>query len=131
MPGGLFSILGVARLKSYLESLGRYAGVQAALTAALLVLITLAAGFGITALTIWLVELYGAALAFAFVAAGFVVVALVLQLVLTVRKRRRAARVAPLLGQNDQTDQAGMSDQTALGSIAAIAVIGYLLGRRI
>jgi uncharacterized PurR-regulated membrane protein YhhQ (DUF165 family) len=123
MAGGLISALGLARLKAQLESLGRYAAAQAALTAVLVTLAGLAAVFGVAALTIWLAELFGAALALAIVAAGFLVAALITQLVITVRKRRRAQR-APLMAEGEASDQA------ALGSIAMMAVVGYLLGRR-
>lgn len=124
MPGGLLSALGVARLKTYLQALGRYAGVQALLIVSLVVLIALAAGFGVTALTIWLASEVGAAAAFAAVAGGFLVVALLLQVAIVLRKRKRERR-APLSSGTEP------SDQMAFGSIAALAVIGYLLGRRL
>ncbi len=123
MPGGLLTALGVARFKAHLEAWGRYAGVQALLISALVVLVVVAAGFAVAALTIWLSAQLGAAAAFAVVAAGLLALALLLQIVILVRKRKKA-RVAPLFGDGDR------SDQVAFGSLAAIAVIGYLLGRR-
>ena len=125
MLGSLISALGAARLKSHLEALGRYAGVQALLVLALVLLLALAAGFGVTAVTIWLSDQLGAAVGFLVVATGFLVLALVVQIVVMVRKQRhrRAAR-QPLFSESERSDQA------AFGSIAAFAVIGYLLGRR-
>lgn len=122
MPDGLLSILGIAGLKSYVVSLGRYAGVQLGLIAALLVTLGLAAGFSVTATTIWLASLWGAAVAFAVVGAGFLVAALLLEVVILVRRNRRPGIAPPY-----KTDMPG--DQV-LGSIAAMAIIGYLLGRR-
>ena len=124
MPGGLISALGLARLKVYLESLGRYLGLQAVLILALSLLLVLAAGFGVTALTIWLTTQLGAATAFAVVASGFFVVALLVQVAILVRKRKRT-RYAAAFGAEVQ------SDQMAFGSVAAMAVIGYLLGRQV
>lgn len=126
-PGTLSAALGVARLKSHLEALGRYAGVQVLLAVAMALLVALAAGFGVTALTIWLADRFGAAAAFATVAAGFLVLALLVQIVLNVRRRRHQRRRGarePLFSDKERSDQA------AFGSIAAFAVIGYLLGRR-
>jgi hypothetical protein len=123
MPGGLISALGLVRLKTYLESLGRYAAIQAALAAVLGALLVLTAGFGVTALTIWLAQQLGAAAAFAIVGAGFLMMALLLEVVIVTRKRKRPAGQL-LFGDKEP------SDQVALGSIAALAVIGYLLGRR-
>ncbi len=121
MGGGLISALGVARLTTYLQALGRYVGVQAVLIVSLLVLVALAAGFGVTALTIWLASELGAAAAFAAVAGGFLVVALLLQVAIALRRRRRRPSLS---------NGAEHSDQLTFGSIAALAVIGYLLGRR-
>ena len=125
MLGSLISALGAARLKSHVEALGRYVGVQALLVFVLLLLLALAAGFGVTALTIWLSNQLGAAAAFTVVAAGFLVLALVMQATVIVHKQRHQRAVRqPLFGDSERSDQA------AFGSIAAFAVIGYLLGRR-
>ena len=121
---GSLSALGIGRLKSYLESLGRYAGIPAVLIGALLGMIVLALGFGVTALAIWLSSLWGAAIAFAVVGAGFLVAALLLEVIVMVRKNRRTKIVPPY-----RADMA--SDQAAFGSVAAMAIIGYILGRRI
>jgi hypothetical protein len=123
MPSSLLSAVSLMRLKSQLQSLGRYAAVQGVLLAVLGVLLTLAVGFGITAATIWLATQLGAAAAFAIVAAVLVVVAMPVQIAIVVRKRQRVARPS-LLGEGEP------SAQMALGSLAALAVIGYLLGRR-
>ena len=125
MLGSLISAFGAARLKSHVEALGRYVGVQALLVSVLMLLLALAAGFGVTALTIWLSNQLGAAAAFTVVAAGFLVLALLVQATVMVHKqrRRRTAR-EPLFSESERLDQA------AFGSIAAFAVIGYLLGRR-
>ena len=124
MPGGLISALGLARLEVHLESLGRYLGLQALLISALLLLLVLAGGFGVTALTIWLTTQLGTATAFAVVAAGFLMVALLVQVVILVLKARRR-RYAAAFGAEVQ------SDQMAFGSVAAMAFIGYLLGRQV
>ena len=59
------------------------------------------------------------------VAAGFLVLALVVQATVIVHKQRHQRAVRqPLFGDSERSDQA------AFGSIAAFAVIGYLLGRR-
>ncbi len=125
MLGSLISALGAARLKSHVEALARYAGVQALLVSVLMLLLVAAAGFGVTALTIWLSDQLGAAAGFLVVAAGFLVLALVVQIVVMVRRQRhRRAMRRPLFSESER------SDQVAFGSIAAFAVIGYLLGRR-
>lgn len=122
MPDGLLSILGIAGLKSYVVSLGRYAGIQMGLVAALLVTLALAAGFGVAAITIWLASLWGAAVAFAVVGAGFFVAALLLEVVILLRRNRRPGIVPPF--------KADMPGDQVLGTIAAMAIVGYLLGRR-
>ena len=99
---------------------------QVLLISVLLVLATLAAAFGLTALTIWLSTLFGAAIAFAIVAAGFLVLAVAVQVAVTIHRQRRKRAASPLLGSAGET-----SDQAAFGSIAAFALIGYLLGRRV
>ncbi len=125
MPGGLLLVLG-ERLKSYLELLGRYAAVQTVLALALLALIVLAAGFGVTALTIWLAGLWGPAPAFAAVGAGFLVVALLLEVVIVVRRRGRNKHAPSFKAKADMPPE-----QAAFGSVAAMAVIGYLIGRQL
>lgn len=124
MPDWLISVLGAARLKSYLTSLGRYAAAQMVLFVALLMLIGLAAIFALTALTIWLVTLWGLAIAFAAVAGGFLVLALLLEIVIVVRQSRWKKRTSAPRPEMP-------SDQAAFGSIAAIAIIGYVLGRQL
>ncbi len=129
MPGGLLSALGIVRLKNYLASLGRYVVGQAVLLAGLLLMIVLALGFGVTALTIWLAEQWGPAIAFGVVAGGFLVLALILEVIMVVRRMGRAdaARKQPAAAFG-----AGMPpDQMAFGSVAAMAVLGYILGRQI
>lgn len=115
--------LALARLKIHLGSLARHAGMQALLLSVLLVLLALAGGFSVTAATIWLADRLGAAAAFAIVAAGALMAALLVHLAIVFRQRRWARRPA-LFGDKERSDQA------ALGSIAVLTVIGYLLGRR-
>ena len=127
--GGILSALGVVRLKNYLESVGRYAVIQIVLLAGMLLMIVMALGFGVTALTIWLTEQWGAPLAFAAVAAGFLLFAVVIQIIMTANKNARA--------KNEPTAKVSASaadvppDQVAFGSVAAMAVIGYILGRQL
>lgn len=122
MPG-LLSILGIVQLKAQLESLGRYAGAQAILLGTLMVLILAAVGFGVAALTVWLSALWGTAAALAAVAGGFVVVALLLEVVIVLRKNARAKHARPFVAD-------APPDQAALGSVAAMALVGYLIGRQ-
>lgn len=126
MPDWLISVLNVARLKAYVASAGRYAAVQAVLFLVLMVLIGLAAAFALTALTIWLVTLWGLAIAFAAMAGGFLVVALLLEIVIVVRRRRWNKRKRTSAPRSEMP-----SDQAAFGTIAAIAIIGYVLGRQL
>ncbi len=123
MPGGLLTALGALRLRIYLKSLARHVGAQAALLAVLLLMLLLAGGFGVTAVTIWLADQLGAAAAFAIEAAGALMAALAIYLVVALRRQKWARRPALF-------SDAERSEQAALGSIAVLAVIGYFLGRR-
>jgi hypothetical protein len=125
MAAWLISTLGLGALRGDLKTFGRYIGGQALILLALLTLAVIAAGFGLTAVTLWLTAQVGAAAAFAIVAAGLCVLAVGLQVVLTVRRRRRASRPGVRMADRLQSNEA------AIGSIAALALVGYLLGRRL
>jgi hypothetical protein len=128
MPG-LLSLLGIAQLKAQLESLGRYAGAQAILVGSLAVLIVAAVGFALAALTVWLSEQWGPAAALAAVAGGLVVVALLLEVVIVLRKNARTKHARAFVA-DAPPDQAALG-QAAFGSVAAVAILGYILGRQI
>ena len=123
MPGGLLAALGIARLRAYVESLARYVVGQTLLATTALVFLAVAVAFAVTALTIWLTSLFGAAVAFVILAGGFLLMALVLLVAMSIRKHGQARRTATL-GESPQPNQA------ALAAVAAVAAIGYLLGRR-
>ncbi len=124
MANWLISTLGLAALKGELKSFASYVGGQAILLVALLALAVVAAGFGLTAVTIWLAGEVGAAAAFAIVAAGLLAIVIALQVAITVRSRRRARRPTARIADGLQ------SNEVAIGAVAALALAGYLLGRR-
>ncbi len=122
MPGGLLAALGVARLKAYVESTARYVAGQTLLATTALLFLAVSVAFAVTALTIWLTSLLGAAAAFAIVAGGLFLVALVLLMTMSIRKHSQVRRTTGL-GESAQPNQ------VALAAVAAVAAIGYVLGR--
>jgi hypothetical protein len=96
---------------------------QTLLATTALVFLAAAVAFAVAALAIWLTSLFGAAVALAILAGGFLLMALVLLMAMSIRKHGQARRTATL-GESPQPNQA------ALAAVAAVAAIGYLLGRR-
>lgn len=130
----LISAIGFATLKDEARQFAGRLARNLALAAAIAVLWVIAFGFGLAALTIWLADVLGAAAACTIIAAALAVIGLALQLTLalTNRKHRSQARSSvrfPGLGASAGGEPAG--DGQALGSIALIALAGYLLGRQI
>jgi Na+-transporting methylmalonyl-CoA/oxaloacetate decarboxylase gamma subunit len=97
-----------------------------------------AAGFATAALTVKLVELYGAALAYAVMAALFAVIGLVIMAIVNTGTAEPEADASPAAASDDSAQSDGSADDTAdvfppelrsvLASVAPAALPGVLRG---
>lgn len=130
MLGQLISAVGLAALKGEAAAAAQRAGKRTALYVLAVILWVTALGFLVAALTIWLAGKLGAVAACVIVAAALAVIGLAVQLglMLTSRRRRQSGinLSAPGLSATGQAGGVG-SD---IGSLAVVAVIGWLLGRQ-
>jgi hypothetical protein len=129
MLNWLISSVGAGLLKGEISARLQRAGRHAALIALAGLLWLTAVGFALGAFVTWLSEQVGAVAACGIVAAGFAVLALIIQLTLRLSRGPRAQpQASPLFsGLPGSEELAGASP---LGMVAVIAVLGYLLGRQ-
>jgi hypothetical protein len=131
MLGRLISTIGLSALKNQVTSAAERTGRRAGLYALAAVLWLTAFGFLLAALAVWLTRLWGPIAAYAVVAAGLAVVALIVHLIIALSARRQpqsdfGAALAGLAAPAGAPAGPG-SD---IGALAVVAVVGWLLGRR-
>jgi len=121
----LISAVGFAALKGEMSAMVRRASLRAGLTLFVILLWLGAFGFAVAALAVWLAAELGVIAACGILAAGFLVVGLVIQIALAIsaRKHARAPIRMPLSTDGQAPDISG------LGSLAIVGIAGFLLGR--
>lgn len=120
----------LAALRGEVAAIARRTSRRAMLTAIAVLLWALVAGFLLAAFVVWLSGVLGPIWACAIVAAAFAAVALVLHLVAARMARdqpwvRFKAHVRELVEAAGQ----GAVEEGAVGALAVIALVGYILGR--
>jgi hypothetical protein len=127
----LISTIGLAALKGEVSAMASRAAQRSFLHVIAFLLFVLAFGFALAAFTIWLAGVVGVIYACAIVAAVFAVVGIAIQISLAMTKRRpqSASPLADLAGPA----AAGVAAQSGgiLGSLAIVAIVGWLLGRQL
>jgi hypothetical protein len=128
----LISAIGLAALKDEASSIARRAGNRTIVVGLLAVVWLTASGFALGALAVWLSHELGVVAACAIIAAALAAVGVAIQLALTLRARRklRDGVRAPFAGLTAGTDSARGAGGD-LSSVAAVAIVGYLLGRQL
>lgn len=130
MLGRLISTIGLSALKSEITSAAERTGRRAALYAVAAILWLTTIGFLLAALAIWLTGLWGPIAACAAVAGGLAVLALIVHLVLALSARRRPrSDFGATLGLSTPAGAAARPGGD-IGALAIVAVVGWLLGRR-
>jgi hypothetical protein len=130
----LISAIGFAALKGEVSSVARRVGNRALLVALLALLWVTAFGLALAALTVWLSALVGVAAACGIVATGVALVGLIILLVMIFgnRTESKAAPVGlPFPGLTANPGGTPRIDGSSLGSMAVVAIAGYLLGRQL
>lgn len=133
MLGRLISTIGLSALKNQVTTAAERTGRRAGLYALAAVLWLTASGFLLAALAVWLTRLWGPIAAYAVVAAGLAVVALIVHLIiaLSARRRPRSDFSATLSGLGLVAPAGAAAGPGAdIGALAVVAVVGWLLGRR-
>ena len=128
----LISVIGLAALKGEVWAIAGRVTIRALLTALVFVLWLTASGFAVAALAIWLAAKLGVIVACAIVAAGLALTGLAIEFGLMLNARRHRSRTTKVL-QGAIPRPAGSlhRDLGRLGSMAIIAVAGYLLSRQL
>lgn len=137
--GSILTALGLAALKGEAKAAARRVGRRAAFAATTIVLLVLAFSFGLAALTVWLAGLVGVIWALLIIAAAMLVLALIVQFIayLSDRNPPRRQRFRPQmaaaadLGQAASDEDAEAPTGSAVGSLAVIAVVGFVLARQL
>lgn len=131
MLGHLISAIGFSALKTEVTNAAERTGRRAGLYGLAAVLWLTAFGFLLAALAVWLTRLWGPIAAYAVVAAGLAVAALIVHLVVALSARRRPQSdfSAALAGLAAPTGTAA-GPGSDIGALAVVAVVGWLLGRR-
>jgi hypothetical protein len=134
MLGRLASTIALSALGSNVSAMAERAGKRAALLAVAALLWLTALGFLVAALAVWLTRLVDPIMAYAIVAAGLAVIALLVHLGMALSARRRprsdfgatlAGLAAPAGSASGPTAGAGGD----IGALAVVAVVGWLIGR--
>ncbi len=136
MPfGPLLAALGVAAIKSEVRATARRVGRRVALGAVTALLMLLAFGFALAAFAVWLSGEVGAVVALIIVAAGALVLALIIRGVAMLADRQRPYRpaTAPPLAETLAGEGAGEEPPagSAMGSMAVVALVGFILAQRL
>lgn len=133
--GGLLKAasVGVAIARSRARAAIRNAVKQAVFASIVLVLLVLAFGFGLGCFTVWLSHEIGTVPALGFIALGFLVIAIIVYVIWRVSGQQPAParRRSPIADAFDEK-KAGHEPPpgSALGSLAMVALVGYLMGRQ-
>ena len=129
----LISTIGLAALKGEITAAASRAGKRSALYFVAAIAWLVALGFLVAALTIWLSNWLGPIAACGIIAGVLIVVGVAIQVGLAITSRRRDPPAVDPLAALGAPAAAGAAVQAAggtLGSLALIAVIGWLLGRQ-
>lgn len=134
MLARLASTIALSALRDDMSAMAGRAGKRAAFHAVAAVLWLTAFGFLVAALAIWLNRIVDPILAYAILAAGLAVVALLVHLGLALSGRRRprsdfGAILAGLTAPAGSSSGASAGPGGDIGALAVVAVIGWLLGR--
>jgi hypothetical protein len=128
----LVSAVGLAALKGEASAIARRVTIRASLTALGAVLWLTALGFAVAALAVLLSAELGVIPACAIIAGGLAVVGLAILVGLRLGAGRRRRRMPkPLAGLSSGLGGSPGADIGGLGSLAVIAIAGYLLGRQL
>lgn len=130
MLSQLISAVGLAALRGEAVAAAQRTARRSALYVAMAILWIVALGFLVAALTVWLASVVGPAIACVAVAAGFIVLALVIQVVLVVSSRRKKSREFNFSAPGLSATASTSGPATDIGALAAVAVVGWLLGRQ-
>ena len=140
MLGSVLSAIGLAALKIEARAIAQRVARQAALGVATGLLVLTALGLALAALTVWLAGLIGTIWALLAVAGGLLLIAAILQIVARAGSPRRRPRPAdappPRRPAPREPEEESAQDPeqpppgSALGSVAVVAVAGFLLARQ-
>jgi len=125
MIARLLSTLGLATVRNELAARARRARRQAILIAFAILFLLIAIGYGLATLTAWLAGLLGPIAAYGIIAGVFAFLALIVMLISAAGSGRE--RPAPPRPRPEPA--AAEADDNVLGSLAAIVIAGYMLGR--
>jgi hypothetical protein len=126
----LLSAVGLTALKAELTTMARRARQRFILFAVAAILWVVAFGFALAALTVWLAGVFGPMAAYLIIAAAFAVIAVALLLIASAVSRREPQQsVAALLAEVQKAGNANAP--TDAGSLAIIALAGYVMGREL
>ena len=140
MLGVLAKAVGLAFAKEQAEAAMRRTARKVALGAAMAFFLALAFGFGLAAFTVWLSRRVGTIDALTIVAAAALAVALIFYVIVALSERqkpvRRAAAMPPPVAETFADINVGSRTSTPpagseLGSIAVIALVGFVLARQL
>jgi hypothetical protein len=133
--GGLLKAasVGVAIARSRARAAIRNAVKQAVFASIVLVLLVLAFGFGLGCFTVWLSHEIGTVPALGFIALGFLVIAIIVYVIWRVSSQPAPARRRSPIADSFDEKKRGQEPPpgSALGSLAVVALVGYLMGRQI
>lgn len=136
--GALLSVVGLAAVKAEAKATARRMGRQAAVAGVTALLLLAAIGLALAALTVWLAGEVGTIWALLIVAGGLVVIAAIVQIAVRLADGRRPSRrpfvAPPPPPMGDPLRGAGVEEPpagSALGAVAAVAVVGFLLARQL
>jgi len=127
----LISTIGVTALKGEVSAMIKRASRRAALTAVAFLLWLVAFGFALAAFVVWLSAQLGGIAACAIVAGIFAVLGVVIQIGLAIGNRRPAQTRSTLAGLAPGLEKELGVNAGSLGSMAVVALAGYLVGRRL
>jgi hypothetical protein len=131
--GHLLATLGLAALKVEARAIGRRLRVRIAAGAITGILLLTALGFGVAAFTAWLAGEIGVIAALLVVAGIMLLLALIVQVIarLALSRRSAAPPSRPVAERGDvASDTDAPSPGSELGSVAVVALVGYLLARQ-
>jgi hypothetical protein len=128
--GSLLSAIGLAALKAEIRAAGQRIAVAAISGLLLLTAVCLA----IAGLAVWLAGEIGTVRALFAIAGGFLVLALIVQVVARLASGRRRYRPPPVppgpAPEEAQPADATIPPGSEIGAVAVVALVGYLLARK-
>lgn len=134
MLRSLITTVGFAAVSGQIAGAVRRASRRAGLAAAAMVMWLIAFAFGIAAFTVWLSDKVGVIWALAIVAGIFAIVGVCLSvaLALTANRQKQSPFQQQLAGLAAPAAAAGAAGSgTTFGSLAFIAIVGWILGRQV